>query len=74
MAEVLNAGYVDEMTPVVPQSPEVEAMGATHDGSSVAQLAIEEIMKTDPSAAFEWPTGMSAATGGVTYTPPTGDE
>lgn len=74
MAEVLNAGFVDEMAPVIPPSPEVEAMETNRDASPVAQLAIEEIMKTDPNAAFEWPTGMSAATGGVTYTPPSGDE
>lgn len=72
MSEVLNPEYIDTMQEVPPSLEVQEAMSA-ETGQPVAKLAIEEIMKTDQAAAFEWPTGMSAATGGVTYTVPTGD-
>ena len=64
----------EDMAPVIPPSQEVqEAMAANPDTTQgLAQLAIVEIMKTDPDAAFEWPAS-GRPTRGVTYTPPSGD-
>jgi hypothetical protein len=59
-------------TPIIPPSAEVRA-AAVQDGQPVAALAIEQIMMTDPAAAFEWPQSVNPNRGGVTYTPPSGD-
>lgn len=75
MAETLVFGGVpDAEAQIVPPSMEVQAMDAAPDSrvQAVAATAIEEIMRTDPAAAFEWPAGMTANRG-VTYTPPSGD-
>lgn len=63
-----------EMDATIPPSPEVQAMEAQDPrAQAIAQTAVEEIMRTDETAVFEWPAG-AAHTPGVTYTAPTGDE
>jgi hypothetical protein len=71
----LQEGSGESTSFVVLPSAEVRtATDANPDAAPLAQLAIVEIMKTDPNAAFEWPASMAAPSRGVTYTPPTGDE
>jgi hypothetical protein len=51
-------------------SPEAQVSPALAGG--LGQTAVEQIMRTDPAAAFEWPAGTTP-TRGVTYSAPTGD-
>jgi len=67
MAEILVLGSTAE-APVIPPTAEVVAAAAGY----VGQTAVEQIMDTDPAAAFEWPAGMTGNRG-VSYTAPTGD-
>lgn len=74
MSETLVLGAMPEAE-FIPPSAEVQAaMDASVDtrAQGVAATAIEEIMRTDEAAAFEWPASMNPNRG-VTYTPPSGD-
>jgi hypothetical protein len=73
MSETLVLG--GPQAEAVPPSAEVQvAMVADSEPRArrVAATAIEEIMRTDPVAAFEWPSGMTPNRG-VSYTAPSGD-
>lgn len=64
MAETLLLGSIPKAEVLVAgPDPRVAAVGGT---------AVEQLMATDPAAAFEWPAGMTGNRG-VTYTPPSGD-
>jgi hypothetical protein len=56
----------------VPASPEVQAAEQAATPRTIAATAIEELMRTDPSAQFEYPAGMSGNRG-TSYTVPSGD-
>lgn len=59
---------------VIPASLEVQEYEARVGAAAAATgaTAVEEIMRTDEAAAFEWPAGKSGNRG-VTYTAPSGD-
>lgn len=73
--ELNNAYEVPEI--VVPSD---EVLGAEMAELSeerpraLASTAIEEIMRTDPVAAFEFPEHVIKAGNDITYTPPSGDQ
>jgi len=53
--------------------PSLELQEYARAAGQVATTAVEEIMRTDPAAAFEYPAGHGG-TRGVTYSAPTGDD